>query len=339
MLVGLFLLTQIFFDASCCMAHRVIAITNCADSIPALVEVQSFIESLDAGSANTVRAYEKALTDLVEFVAERKRVRPAAVLYLDINRVALEAFGRRLSSRFSTATVSSRIGAIKAFTRYMAEKHDIANRGSVLEIPTKVIRKPKGLSATQYRALLATSKRLEPRNSFLLDLLRLTGMRCEEARCATLGQISDDFRFLVDIVGKGEKLRTIPISANLRRSLMRYMEWRQQWPTRPEYPLLVSAYGYRQRNPDTLRMGSKTIWTVVNDAMTKSGIPKGLAHPHTLRHTFAYHTLDLLGQRTNNPTRALEMLAQLLGHSDIEMTLRYVTSDEQLIGEYMEELA
>ncbi len=107
--------------------------------------------------------------------------------------------------------------------------------------------------------------------------------------------------------GKGGVDREIPLNQKLLTTLREY--WRWMRPKTYLFPGTVN--NWRADKPIT----PKVIWSAVQEATRKAGIEKHVT-PHTLRHCFATHLLEAGAD--------LRTIQVLMGHKDIEATVRYL---------------
>jgi site-specific recombinase XerD len=107
--------------------------------------------------------------------------------------------------------------------------------------------------------------------------------------------------------GKGGVDREIPLNQKLLKTLREY--WRWMRPKTYLFPGTVN--NWRADKPIT----PKVIWSAVREAAEKAGIEKHVT-PHTLRHCFATHLLEAGAD--------LRTIQVLMGHKDIEATVRYL---------------
>jgi site-specific recombinase XerD len=118
--------------------------------------------------------------------------------------------------------------------------------------------------------------------------------------------------------GKGQKERKVPLSAEARRALQDYLDVR---PNVRKETLFVSRSGKPLSSRDVQRM--------LEEAGRRAGIRKRVT-PHILRHTFATRFLRKGGD--------IATLAEILGHSKIQTTTRYLHPDRERMQEMVEEL-
>lgn len=153
------------------------------------------------------------------------------------------------------------------------------------------------------------------RDRALIEMLACTGCRVSELSNISLNDV-DFLRKKVQIVGKGDKERTVFISDAAMIYLNRYLETRQD----NNIALFVS-----KRFPyDRLRKDG--IERVVRDLGRMCNV---YAHPHKFRRTLCTN-LIMRGMPLQN-------VAILMGHADINMTANvyYDASDRAIEYEYI----
>jgi len=127
-----------------------------------------------------------------------------------------------------------------------------------------------------------------------------------------LGDVNLEAGF-VAAFGKGRKRRLVPIGAEARAHVTRYLgEVRGRWAKPGERGLFVSPRGRR--------MTRQAFWKIVKRHTRGAGIAKKIS-PHKLRHSFATHLLQ--------GGADLRAVQTMLGHADIATTQIYthVTGD------------
>ena len=121
---------------------------------------------------------------------------------------------------------------------------------------------------------------------------------------------------LIKIYGKGDKERIIPFGGKAKNAIEMYLNDRRlSWESNRSLPLFIGQPGKRISGRTVRRRISKYLQIVL-------GGKKG-ASPHTLRHTFGTHLLDLDAD--------IRSIQELLGHSSISSTQIYTrVSTEKL---------
>lgn len=138
------------------------------------------------------------------------------------------------------------------------------------------------------------------RNQALIAVMAGCGLRRSEVVSLTWTKFTRrSDRYVVEVLGKGDKWRTVPVN----KWVGRYLE---DWKLLAHAcePLIFAG------------LGAQGLYYVVQDAAQKAGLP-ALA-PHDLRRTSA--RLARQGGAT------LEQISQSLGHNSVQTTERYVNS-------------
>jgi integrase/recombinase XerD len=145
------------------------------------------------------------------------------------------------------------------------------------------------------------------RDLAIAALMLLCGLRSREVLSLKLGDVNlleEEIR----VWGKGDKDRVLPIAPYLRRALSSYLD--RERPTTKHDLLFVNLKAPRRGSPMT-KDGLRELFRYHR---RRSGVTKG--NPHRLRHTFA---TDMVREGMS-----LVVLKRFMGHTNIEMTLRYV---------------
>lgn len=163
----------------------------------------------------------------------------------------------------------------------------------------------------QLRKYLSDKKSLE-REYFLIDLTLQTGLRISEVCNLNVSDVLD--RKKLEVRGKGDKARAVPIHADLKMHIENYMGWKRKKGEGldPEAPLFIS----RKRN----RLSVRAIQRAFEKTLMDAGINENY-HFHSLRHTYAS---AMYRQHKN-----IRVVQELLGHSRLDTTMIYTyVSDE-----------
>lgn len=144
---------------------------------------------------------------------------------------------------------------------------------------------------------------IKTRNKTMLMTLIETGIRSKEVRNVTLEDVVGD---MIRVVGKG-KTRFVPISAHLKRQLLRYMRARERYLKGRECNWLFFTH---HLNP----LASHTLLNVIRNVPIDT---RPLIH--SFRRTYAQMMLD---------NTDLYTVSKLLGHESITTTEIYVQSTQ-----------
>jgi integrase/recombinase XerD len=266
-------------------------------------EVEGFLALLAARRApRTVEAYRRDLAD-----ARRRLGRPLAT-------VTTEELERYLASLradgLSPATIARRAAAIRAFYRHRQLLGADGNPAADLDLPRRVRRLPRTLSASEAERLIEAAAGADPRSlrdRALTELLYGAGLRVSEAVGLERAGI-DLERRLVRASGKGGKERVVPIGRQATDALRRYLARGRPHLVRRERPeVFLNARG----GPLT-RAGA---FLILRRLAAKAGLEPERVHPHLLRHSFATHLLE--------GGADLRSVQELLGHADLATTELY----------------
>jgi integrase/recombinase XerD len=213
--------------------------------------------------------------------------------------------------RLSSESLYLEISALRAFYKFAeTEKLLPVNIAQNLSLPRRWKRLPKALTAAEVETLLTPEKPETPQGlcaQAILELAYASGLRLAELRGIRLEQLHLEAGF-VNVVGKGNKERVVPLGRKAIEALQRYLEAGR--------PKLVTS-----RSPGTVfltRRGSSfaavTLWLWIKQRVRRVGIPRNVT-PHMLRHSFATHLLE------NGAD--LRVIQELLGHANISTTEIY----------------
>lgn len=309
------------------------------------------------GDGHTARAKRYDLEHFLGFLGFT-RGGPANVLMSDWTLQSTNDFiDDRLHHGESPATVSRRLATLKHFGRTIAERlPGYINPAREARAPTAAPARPEGLSPDEIEMLRSAAEQLTStndaksnfilvRNRYLLELLLGTGLRADEVRLVTVGQLGEDGGWFKNIKTKGRKYRNVYLSSALRLLTEEYLslrahEIRGSYPEffeaplaeQKRFPLLISLRGANLDVPESFALNPKTIWRIISDfsihAMKYHPGSESKLHPHKLRHTFAHGLLD--------SSKDIRLVAQALGHSDVRTTMRYTERTDEEIAKAVE---
>jgi integrase/recombinase XerD len=157
----------------------------------------------------------------------------------------------------------------------------------------------------------------DQRDRALLEVLYACGARVAEAIGLRTDSLEPSLRVL-RLLGKGSKMRVVPIGARAREALVHWIE-----NGRRELP------GGRKRAEVFLSRNGKPLdrtnaWRRVKAVALRAGLAASIS-PHTLRHSFATHLLA--------GGADLRAVQEMLGHASIRTTEVYTHLDnEELHG-------
>ena len=132
-----------------------------------------------------------------------------------------------LAKNYSTASHCRKLSSLKNFFIFLEEKKLIKyNFFDSTEFPKFKRTIPKILSEEQIKKIInlsyndSTDKGI--RLSLMLEMLYATGIRISELVSLKLGDISDDYSFII-ILNKGRKERVVPLISKVQNILKKYL--------------------------------------------------------------------------------------------------------------------
>jgi len=278
------------------------------------ITIQTILDSLD--SPHSQRAYERHLREFISW--HRLSGQP-------LSKATVQRYTATLrESGVSPATINQRLCAIRKLAAEAADNGaldpQIANGiRAVKGIRQAGIRSGNWLVKRQAQQLLNapdinTLKGL--RDRAILALLLGCGLRRAESATLTLDRIQErDGRWvLVDIVGKGHKVRSVPMPNWTKQAINEYTSKNNLSEGRLFRPLNKAG----RFSGD--RMTEQAIYNLVVDYAVSLGF--GKFAPHDLRRTFA--------KLAHKGGSGMEQIQLSLGHSSIQTTERYLGVEQDL---------
>lgn len=240
---------------------------------------------------------------------------------LPTDNATLLAFFQHEQLTLSASSMAREQSALRKFYRFLQQSGVVkTDPMALIDAPKPSRHLPTILTPEEITAFLAvpdTSKPLGLRDRAIFELMYATGMRVSEVVNLRLDQLHLQMS-LIQVVGKGDKERIVPVSAQAISWLDRYLTISRPSLVRP--PLVPQVFLNFHGRPLT-RQG---IWKNLKAHITAAGIEKDVT-PHTLRHSFATSLLE------NGAD--LRIVQEILGHADVATTQLYTHLSTQHIAE------
>ena len=264
-------------------------------------------------------AYGRDLRQFIVFLAEYQGERPSLATVDRLTPSDVRAFmARRRQGDVGNRSLLRQIAGIRSFARY-CEREGLARTSALAAIRAPKLPRtlPKPLSAPLACGVVSGEGfvgETRPtwtmaRDVAVLGLLYGAGLRISEALAIKRADAPvAGFEVLI-VLGKGRKMRQVPIIEPLRRAVERYIALCPV-PLPPNGPLFI---GVRQ-GP----LSPRIIQLAVERLRGALGLPD-TATPHALRHSFATHLLSRGGD--------LRTIQELLGHASLSTTQIYTAVD------------
>lgn len=298
------------------------------DLMKKLAKYMNFLAFQKKASSHTIRSYFSDfeqilhwknygifdLTDLgYEFIYEKNQV-----LFLTENEIIpyIRANISTIKIR-KQATRQRKIASTKSFLKWLLDTKGISRDLSIhLHLPKVPQKIPNFLSIDEVISILKALKTMPhqikwQKAEFLFLLLYGGGLRVSEA-CEAQGKnltIAKD-HIQLKVVGKGDKERIVVLPEFIRPLCSSFQKNR---------PYLIQG---------EKALNTRTAYQWIKQIGELAGLNKPI-HPHALRHSYATH---LLGSGCD-----LRILQEILGHSSLATTQKYLHLDIHQLGKELEE--
>ncbi len=290
--------------------------------------ISRYLPDERGASLNTIAAYRDTFVLLIEFIQTVKGIRVEKLRLEHITKETVIHFLSWLQKerKCSNSTQNARLAAIHAFYKYL-QYEDLTHLyqcQKILSIRFKTTKQPTVhyLSIAGIKLFLKqpdTHTKRGRRDLALLSLMYDIGARVQEIIDLTPSMLRLGSPATIKIIGKGKKVRLVPMIDAQISHLKKYMD---------EYGLDNPAYGsyplfFNSRKEKLTRAG---INYLVKKYLEKARKEDSLLVPekmscHSLRHSKAMH---LLQAGVN-----LVYIRDLLGHVSIKTTEVYARADSR----------
>jgi site-specific recombinase XerD len=293
--------------------------------IPRFIEAKQFNQGR---SKRTAEAYTAALVRFDGFLDGRD------LLAATIDDVQL--FGGLWLHKQGVTAISRRpyIAAVREFYKWLVAG------GAITVDPAAALTYPKTGSKLPSMMTLDNAERLMwapdfstfagVRDAAILSLLLGCGLRREgvaRLNVSHLVQVAikgGDRRYILNVVEKGDKERSMPVPREVDMVLRLYLEHDDlkkidRTLANGDQVLFVSINNMmvpaHEYIGERRRMAPKAVWEIVRKHGSSAGIPAAQLHPHALRHLYGTELLE--------SDVDLSIRQELMGHADPKSTAIY----------------
>lgn len=258
-------------------------------------------------SPNTVASYAR---DVEGLLTAYEGYRPADIGTAEVERYLSERIQKGLSKRSQARMLSS----FRSFFNWCIEEGDLKdNPCDRIDAPKLGKYLPAVLSVEEVDAIISSVDTRNPaglRNRAILEVLYGCGLRVSECAGLLISHVHLEESY-VDVVGKGNKQRVIPLGEMAADAIRNYL------PARPE-PAARTFEDILFLNRSGKPLSRVYIFNVVKNQAMAAGIHKEIS-PHTFRHSFATHLIE--------GGADLRVVQEMLGHESILTTEIYTHID------------
>jgi len=264
-------------------------------------------------SPKTIDTYLEAAEQLDAFLLESGMPRNASSL----RREHVESFIEHLLGKWTSSTANNRYRGLASFFKFLVDEGEIPESPMRNMSPPKMAEKPPPvLTQAQMKKLLSVcggTEFADRRDQAMILVFIDTGARLSEvvnlridADVPEENDVDLDSG-LIRVVGKGNRMRLLPIGNKTIRALDRYLRSRSHHPYAAQQWLWLGSRGKLEQSGTQQMLRRRA---------ALAGIPH--LNPHMFRHTFAHTWLHSGGQETD--------LMRITGWKTREMVNRYGAS-------------
>ena len=287
-------------------------------------------------SPNTIKAYRDVFTLLLRFSRDVRGIALERLSLQHIDACFVESFLEHLAKdrQVSIRTQNHRLATLHAFFRYVQSEvpERLFQCQQILAIPLRRHARPVvGYLSKEYLSeILAQPDLRTPagrRDAVLLSVLYDTGARVQELVDLSVGDLRLESPAQVRLMGKGRKMRAVPLMAATVQLLVDYLH--ENGLDRPEHferPLFQNRKGNRLSRWGVRYILEKYVEAVRNQ---HPGFTQPVS-PHSLRHTKGMHLL--------HSGVSLEIIRDFLGHVDVKTTQIYARANLEMKRKALEKV-
>ncbi len=271
-------------------------------------------------SPQTIKTYN---TELMLFVSYLEGELGKGLMGLTAEDVSV--YRERLVRTYASATAAKKLAVLRRFLMftYMAGATTVNPDSLRFFAKSPRVRQDPAynvLTEEELSRMLNAARASNYRDYVMLAVMAGCGLREAEVVGIKIGDFREaaEDQVLLRVLGKGAKVRNVPISPDLWRLIQRFVLLTERSFTSnldARKPLFTSRVG--KDKPLTTR----SVQNIVKKYVRAAGISKAIS-PHSIRHT--------VGTNMAVNEAPLLVIQQFLGHSDPKTTLRYIRRAEEL---------
>lgn len=273
---------------------------------------ENYLKAKDK-SINTISCYIRDTKAFIKWYEGRTDAGIESVIELDL----VEYKKHLQSSNEAVITINRKLASINSFLKYMHQEDIINEVISVGIIKDKDKKQFKGIEDRELWKLRNEIHRSgNQMHICIIEILLQTGIRVSELVNIKLNDIKiSERKGSLQVIGKGNAKRTLPLNKDARKAIEKYLEVRQDDGSGF---LLIGQRGAIKRN-------------AVNLILNKYGERVQIKiTPHMARHTLGYHLVKKQVEITT--------IQQILGHESIVTTNLYTRTPEKDMVDALEGL-
>lgn len=242
----------------------------------------------------------------------------------EVDKRSIRAYLAALAAKNATKkTVLRRLSSLRSFYKFLVKERLVDhNPLDEIESPKLDKRIPPSLSYDQVMRLFEqpdTSSYLGFRDRCIMELFYSSGLRISEL-IGLNRQDFDERNCRLRVMGKGKKVRVVPITKTAAKWLRDYLQHSERHQDIEDHKAEVDAEAIFL-NKWGERLTVRSVDRKFEEYLKASGLV-GKITPHTIRHTIATHWLE--------KGMDLKTIQVLLGHSSLATTTIYTHVSSRL---------
>jgi len=273
-----------------------------------LTEFQYYLKIERSLSDNSIKSYLYDMQKLEDYLNKFE----IETSLTDLDNQFLRHFIYDYAKMLSPRSLARLISSLKAFYEYLIFNEDIVTNPMLNIDSPKFLKKiPFFLELQQIDDIIDAIEHNDPhyfRNKAMLETLYSCGLRVSELCDLQLNRVYFDEGF-IQVLGKGNKERLVPLGDTLKSYLKLYLENERSYLTSKKN-CMSNLFLNNRGN----RISRVMVFNVVKKHAKIAGLPEETS-PHSFRHSFASHMIE------NGAD--LRMVQDLLGHESILTTEMY----------------
>lgn len=284
-----------------------------------------------AASPNTIASYRDTFVQLLEFYKSEYHLQPEKLTYKEFQAERIESFLGHLETQrgISISTRNQRLAAIHAFFRYIQYRDPAGFEqcAQVLLVPFKKapVRPMDYMTLEEIQLLFSIPDQKEDnglRDLAILVLLYESGARVQELLDMCPANIRFSSTVVVELHGKGNKTRLVPLNADAASIVKNYIRRCQR--TDVNEPLFVNRKSEKLTRAGIQYIIDKYVSTARE---RRPDLFRGHITNHCFRHSKAMHLLEA---GVN-----LIYIRDFLGHTSVVTTEVYAKTNPKIKEEQL----
>jgi site-specific recombinase XerD len=258
----------------------------------------------DEKSKATIEKYLRDVRKLVEYADGR-----------EITKSLMIEFKEKLYhvDHYKISSVNSFLETVNRFLEYAGWYEERVKPYKVQ--PESFCPEEKYLNREEYKKLLAEAKRQKKKRLFLmLETMASTGMRVSELKCVNVSGVRLG---VIEVQNKG-KIRKVLLTRKMQGQLLAYIREEN----------LEEGMVFRTKRGNAVDRSN--VWKEMKKLCEGAGIEESKVFPHNLRKLFASCLYKV--------QKDIAKVADILGHSSIETTRRYLRKTTKEYGKVLERM-